>query len=159
MRGGVLLYNLGFPGEASGKEPACQCRRLETWLQSLGQEESLERKMATCSSILAWEIPCTEKTGRLQSLGLQRVRHDLLLSIKTISPHSLSWLAWVYTYLHSLPRPVAGKALFCIGQNQKEETGSIKREAKRDWCHSFRVSLLSDLILIKVLSAWAVTEL
>ena len=43
---------------------------------SLSQEDSLEQEMATCSSILAWKIPRTEKPGRLQSIGLQIVRHD-----------------------------------------------------------------------------------
>ena len=41
----------------------------EMWVQSLGQEDPLEKKMATCSSIIAWEIPWTEETGRLQSMG------------------------------------------------------------------------------------------
>ena len=41
-----------------------------------GQEESLEQEMATQSSILAWEIPWTEKPGGLQSMGSQRVGHD-----------------------------------------------------------------------------------
>ena len=50
----------------------------ETWVPSLGWEDSLEKKMATHSSILAWRIPWTEEPGRLQSMGLQRVRHDLL---------------------------------------------------------------------------------
>ena len=48
----------------------------ETWVQSLGQEDSLEKEMATHSSILAWRIPWTEKPGRLQSMGLQRVGQD-----------------------------------------------------------------------------------
>ena len=48
----------------------------ETWVQSLGREDPLEKEMATHSSILAWRIPWTEKPGRLQSMGLQRVRHD-----------------------------------------------------------------------------------
>ena len=43
----------------------------ETWVQSLGQENPLEKKIATHSSIPAWEIPWTEEPGRLQSLGLQ----------------------------------------------------------------------------------------
>ena len=43
----------------------------ETWVQSLGQEDSLEKKMATHSSILAWKIPWTEDPGRLQSIGSQ----------------------------------------------------------------------------------------
>ena len=48
----------------------------ETQVQSLGQEDPLEKEMATHSSILAWKIPWTEEPGRLQSMGLQRVRHD-----------------------------------------------------------------------------------
>ena len=43
----------------------------ETWVQSLGQENPLEKKIATHSSIPAWEIPWTEEPGRLQSLGSQ----------------------------------------------------------------------------------------
>ena len=48
----------------------------ETRVPSLGQEDPLKKEMATRSSILAWEIPRTGKPGRLQSMGLQRVRHD-----------------------------------------------------------------------------------
>ena len=48
----------------------------ETQVQSLGREDLLEKEMATHSSILAWKIPWTEKPGRLQFLGLQRVRHN-----------------------------------------------------------------------------------
>ena len=48
----------------------------ETWIQSLGQENPLEKGLATHSSILARRIPWTEEPGGLQSLGLQRVRHD-----------------------------------------------------------------------------------
>jgi len=49
---------------------------LETWVWSLGHEDPLEKEMATHSSILAWRIPWTEEPGGLQSIGLQRVRHD-----------------------------------------------------------------------------------
>ena len=49
----------------------------EMQVQSLGREDSLEKEMATHSSILAWEIPWTEEPGGLQSMGSQRVRHDL----------------------------------------------------------------------------------
>ena len=48
----------------------------ETQVQSLGQEDPLEKGMATHSSILAWRIPWTEEPGRLQSMGSQRVGHD-----------------------------------------------------------------------------------
>ena len=64
-------YNeYGLPCWLSGKE----CLKMqETWVRSLGWEEG----MATHSSILAWKIPRTEEPGELQSIGLQRVRHDL----------------------------------------------------------------------------------
>ena len=45
----------------------------ETWVPSLGQEDPLEKRMATHSSILAWRIPWTKKPGRLQSMESQRV--------------------------------------------------------------------------------------
>ena len=48
----------------------------EMWVRSLGQEDPLEKEMATHSSILAWEIPWTEEPGGLQSMGSQRVRQD-----------------------------------------------------------------------------------
>ena len=50
----------------------------ETWVWSLGWEDPLEKGTATHSSILAWRIPWREEPGRLQSMGLHRVRHDLL---------------------------------------------------------------------------------
>ena len=48
----------------------------ETWVRSLGPEDPLEKEMATHSSTLAWKIPWTEKPGRLQSMGSQRVGHN-----------------------------------------------------------------------------------
>ena len=54
---------------------------IETWVWSLGWEDPLEEEMATHSRIFAWRIPWTEKPGRLQSTGLQRVRSDLAQSI------------------------------------------------------------------------------
>ena len=48
----------------------------ETWVQSLGWEDPLEKGVATHSGTLAWKIPRTEKPGRLQSTGSQGVGHD-----------------------------------------------------------------------------------
>ena len=48
----------------------------ETWVQSLGREDFLEKEMATHSSILAWKIPWMEEPGVLQFMGSQRVGHD-----------------------------------------------------------------------------------
>ena len=61
----------------------------ETRVRSLDQEDPLEKAMATHSSTLAWKIPWTEKPGRLQSMGSQRVRHDWA------TPLSLYLEVWV----------------------------------------------------------------
>ena len=53
----------------------------ETWVRSLGQEDSLEEGMATHSSILAWRIPWIDEPGGLQSTGSQRVRQETSLSL------------------------------------------------------------------------------
>ena len=53
----------------------------ETRVRSLGREDLLEKEVATHSSILAWRIPWREESGRLQSTGLQRVRHDWATSL------------------------------------------------------------------------------
>jgi len=80
-------WYLGFSGGPSGKEPTCRCRRRETRVWSLGREDPLEESMATHSSILAWRIPWTEEHGRVQSIVLQRVRHDWSDLMRT---HTLS---------------------------------------------------------------------
>ena len=51
-----------------------EVQEMQVW--SLGQEDSMEKEMATHSSTLAWKIPQTEEAGSLQSMGLQRVGHD-----------------------------------------------------------------------------------
>ena len=60
----------------------------EMWVQSLGQEDLLDKEMATQSSILAWEIPRTEEPSGLQSMELQRVGHNRAteqLGVKTLN--------------------------------------------------------------------------
>ena len=58
----MLSREMGFLGGSAGKESACS---QETWVRSLGQEDALEKGKATHSSILAWNIPWTEKSGGL----------------------------------------------------------------------------------------------
>ena len=65
-----------LPRWLSGKESACQCRRHETWVQSLGWEDPLEEEIPTHYIIVAWETPWTEEPGGSLSMELQRVRHD-----------------------------------------------------------------------------------
>ena len=66
------VRRLGFPKWLSDKKP-----KQEMWIWFRGWEDPLEKEMETHSSILAWEIPWTEEPGGLQSMGSQRVRHDL----------------------------------------------------------------------------------
>ena len=70
---GTLLYDMtSLVAQTVRRLPTMQ----ETRVQSLGQEDLLEKEMATHSSILAWKIPWMEEPGRLQSMGSQRVGHD-----------------------------------------------------------------------------------
>ena len=75
LRFTVILYEWGFPGGASGKEPACQCRRCKRFRYP-GSGRFLGGGMTTHSSILPWRISWTEEPDGLQSIGSQRVRHD-----------------------------------------------------------------------------------
>jgi len=76
------VHRRGFPGGSVGKEFASM---QVTWVQFLGWEDPLEEGMATHSSILAWRIPRTDETGRLQSIASQRidVKKSATLSLHT----------------------------------------------------------------------------
>ena len=67
-----LLIRASLVAQMVKNPPAMQ----ETWVQSLGQEDTLEKKMATHSSIDAWRIPWTEDTGRIWSMRSQKFGHD-----------------------------------------------------------------------------------
>ena len=67
---------MDFHGGSAVKNPAAVQETQETWVQSLGREDLLEKGMPTQSSILAWRIPWTQKLGGLQSIGSQRAGHD-----------------------------------------------------------------------------------
>ena len=73
----------GFETLVQGTSTSLVAQRLkclpamqETWVQSLGREDPLEKEMATHSGILAWKIPWMEEPGGLQSMGSQRAGHD-----------------------------------------------------------------------------------
>ena len=79
----------------------------ETRVWSLGWEGPLEKKMATHSSILTWEIPWTEEPGRLQSMGSQRIRHDWATNSFTLPEPIIlpfcSSSSWIYQPQQSTP--------------------------------------------------------
>ena len=71
----ACIYNLWGPSpvvQMVKNLPAMQ----ETWIQSLGREDPLEKRMATHPNILAWRIPWAEEPGRLHPTGSRKVRHD-----------------------------------------------------------------------------------
>ena len=67
---------MGFLGGLVVKNLPAVPEPKEVWVQSLGQEDPLEKGMATHCSIPAWRIPWTDELGGLQSIGSQRVKHD-----------------------------------------------------------------------------------
>ena len=71
---------MGPPRQLSGEESTCSAADPEARVRSLGWEDPLEEEMATHSRILAWRIPWREEPGVLQSMGLQRVGHNLRLN-------------------------------------------------------------------------------
>ena len=75
---GITNEKLSFPGGAVLRIHLPMQETQETWVQSLGQEDSLKEEMATHPSILAWKTPRTEEPGGLQFVGLQRAEHDCM---------------------------------------------------------------------------------
>ena len=73
-------------------QPAMQ----ETGVQSLGREDSLEKGMATHSSILAWEMPWTEEPGGLQSMGSQRVGNNLAMKQQQQQLYVCVFILYIY---------------------------------------------------------------
>ena len=70
-QGHAYITIMGFPFP-DGKE----LLTVQNWVRFLGQEDPVEKGMATHSSIIGWRIPWTEESGRLQPIGSQRVRHN-----------------------------------------------------------------------------------
>ena len=71
---GYIQDPLGFPGGSVAKKPPAM---QDIWVRSLGQEDPLEKEMASPSSVLAWKIPWTEEPGGLQSMGSQKNQSDM----------------------------------------------------------------------------------
>ena len=87
----VILSSRAFPGGSDGKEFACNAEDPGSIPGLVGP---LEKEMATHSSLLAWRIPWTREPGGLQSIGLQRVRHDRATNTFTFI-HTVQHLAFI----------------------------------------------------------------
>ena len=83
-----------FPDGSVVKNPPTVKETQEMWVQSLGQEDSLEEEMATHFSILVCKTPWTEEPGGQQSIGSQRVGHDWAQTWDTICTSNLKWIYW-----------------------------------------------------------------
>ena len=84
---------IGFPGGASGKEPAGD---VETWVWSLGLEDPLEEGMAPHLGILVWSIPWTKESSGLQSMVLQIVGHDWATKHMCVHTHTHVFLEYIF---------------------------------------------------------------
>ena len=100
--------------------------------------ERTEMEMATHSSTLAWEIPWTEKRGRLQPMGMQRVGHDWVISL-SLSPKDLldpeiqpASLALAGRFFATEP---PGKPLQNYTSIKKKKKGSYKKDKQNFWAH------------------------
>ena len=83
----------------------------EIWVRSLGREDSLEKEMATHSSILAWRIPWMEEPGKLHSMGLQGVGHDWAASLSLSFFQHLPYCSLILESIRSASLVVALKIL------------------------------------------------
>ena len=143
----------------------------ETWVWSLGWEDPLEKEMATHSSTLAWKIPWTEEPGGLQSMGSQRVWHDLaterwcmvlLCALRTGLPFSGSFMVcFLWTHMVScviwpLSFIIHGSLVnincFCIGTINMLGMGD--RKISEMW----PLPLLTSKYTICILYLWTVGE-
>ena len=114
---GLIIF--GYWTSLVSQMVKCLPTMRETWVRSLGQEDPLEKEMATHSSSLAWKTPWTEEPGRLQSIGLQRVGHDWATSLHFIgissfmqsysfakSPAHWEYISFFYTDFHKKAKEV-----------------------------------------------------
>ena len=132
----VTFHIQAFPGAQSVKSlPAM----LETWVQSLVQEDPLEKGMTTHASILAWRIPWTEEPGVVQSMGSQRVRHDWVMNSFT------SIYSYYIGYIPSAVQSILKSILYLIvwggsiGMGQWEESILIGKLLKHSSGASFLI--------------------
>ena len=100
-----------------------------SWSASLGQEDPLEKGMATHSSI-AWRIPWTEEPGGLQSVGLQRVGHDRATLREPVERDSA--LVWVLPEIQGTVTPCCRDSrVSLLGKRSQEAGGAIGTEEKQ----------------------------
>ena len=147
---------MGFPGGSDSKESACNAG---DQVRSLGQEDPLEKGMATHSGILAWRIPWTEEPGELQTIGSQRVVHDWATNTHTHththSVHTFCGPVSCIRPLHRAEMTFLGRlplklrfyifrlALFLTSSSKISEKGS-------DWFATDQVSTINQSTVARI---------
>ena len=110
----------------------------ETWVPSLGQEDPLERGMATHSSVLAWRIPWTKEPGGLQSTELQRVRQDWVTNTHT------------HTHTHTHTQQLWIKLLPILNAYKQGQRPMLADPCGYPWLElllsSLRISLMAQMV-------------
>ena len=117
----------------------------ETWVRSLCQQDPLEKEMVTHSSILAWRIPWTEKSGSLQSTGSQRVRHDWATSI-SLSLFKLS------TTVRNVKKKKCEHTVILYSQSVQLHSHVQLFETPRTAAHQASLSITNSRTLLKFMS-------
>ena len=130
---------MGFPDGSDCKESAWM---QETWIRSLGGEESLEEGMTTHVSILAWRIPWTKEPDGLQPMGLPRVGHDWPLAgihaqmwiVGRLEGHTVVCCCCLVTKSDSFVTPwtVVGQAPLSVGFPRQEYWSGLPFSSPRD---------------------------
>ena len=114
----------------------------ETQVQSLGWEDPLENGMTSHSSILAWRIPWTEEPGKLQSMGLQRVRHDWATNTFTLTLNNYYFIVeWMSVSHLSWPIFMDFLITTFIGKREKKRE-RLKKRSKRNFSY-FNLRILN----------------
>ena len=148
----VLIPNVGATSVAQTvKNLPAVWETQETWARSLGQEDPLEKEVATHSSILAWRIPWTEEPGGLQSMESHRARHDWATHTHT---HTLSLSLSLSLHLSPSPLP------FYLPWSFLREAcwASVPGVAESDMTDSHTPTpFLPPMIILELLLWWPLT--
>ena len=122
----ILYINASLVAQMLKSLPAM----LEAWVQSLGQEDPLEKGMATHSNILAWKIPWIEEPGRLQPMGSQRVGHNWAADLSYLIWNLEGWYWWIYSQSSNGDADIENRLMDKGGGEQGE--GEMNGESSMD---------------------------
>ena len=112
-----------------------------TWVQSLGREDPLEKGMGAYSNILAWEIPWIEEPGGLQSMGSQRIRHNW-----ATNTHTDLNINFIWKHPTETPRILLEQDLSSLWPNEVDSIPGMGRSSGRGHGNPLQYSCLENSI-------------